>query len=721
MRFKKEKNSLTAAAGCLGVFLCAYGIQRVLIDNPQGQMAWERDTWLMIGELILVFLWNYAGLSGRSRESGKSLRTGIVLAGNLLFLWCHRALVPMAAAGVWIFTLSELGTVWNRRLIGAEAFDKPEERMLGLVSGSGLWIIIVCLVSLLGYGGVRLWRAAALILVIFALALCLRRGRNPGSIEGYLPQNRQECALFAFLVTMVFLQAGRLNISLDYDSLHYALRSPFVLDNGRGIYENLGMVNLVYTYSKGLEVLALPLSGTNTYGFVLAFTLWTTIGTLLVAARIGFTAGGRTGAFWSAALLAAIPGIMNMGASAKSDSITLLHQLIIYHFLVMGLKETGETRRPWLLMAVSAYLLTLGYKPTALVFSTALGGVGLLCYLPLGKRMFEGRGGLRLQVLPALAAAGLWYRTWRITGVPVTSIFASFCERLGMEVRYPFTFTHVIGDPTALTAAEKAARLKSRLAGMFLAPVGEDMAHVIIAWGTGLVTFLLLLWLAWTFFRRNFFQRAREAWFDCILILVLCLGSAASIYTLSQVDGNYFILLYSLLAVGTVRLAAEKGAWNRLRIWIAPFFLCSLLITASTSWAGAAGMTKPKLLHKGYYDHQEERAKAWEQKGYYQLASRLQPRNRVLAFGTHPEVLDLPCCVQSYYDVTGNGGNVYLVKKLDYFKEFLKYAGTEYFLIEADYLEKNPRANEIVQYMIEDGSLTDLVCEWGNILGRVEL
>ena len=36
-------------------------------------------------------------------------------------------------------------------------------------------------------------------------------------------------------------------------------------------YENLGMINLVYTYSKGLEVLVLPLSGTPTYGFVLAF------------------------------------------------------------------------------------------------------------------------------------------------------------------------------------------------------------------------------------------------------------------------------------------------------------------------------------------------------------------------------------------------------------------------------------------------------------------
>ena len=34
-------------------------------------------------------------------------------------------------------------------------------------------------------------------------------------------------------------------------------------------------------------------------------------------------------------------------------------------------------------MAVSTYLLTMVYKPTALVFSTALGGVALcVCFLP---------------------------------------------------------------------------------------------------------------------------------------------------------------------------------------------------------------------------------------------------------------------------------------------------------------------------------------------------
>ena len=77
------------------------------------------------------------------------------------------------------------------------------------------------------------------------------------------------------------------------------------------------MINLVYTYSKGLEVLVLPLSGTPTYGFVLAFSLWCTVGILLLAADIVGRYCGQVKGILAAAILAAIPGIMNMAATAK--------------------------------------------------------------------------------------------------------------------------------------------------------------------------------------------------------------------------------------------------------------------------------------------------------------------------------------------------------------------------------------------------------------------
>ena len=194
--------------------------------------------------------------------------------------------------------------------------------------------------------------------------------------QAVLPDTFPQALLWAFILTMVLLQAGRLNIELDYDSLHYGLRSGFVLDNGKGIYENLGMNNLVYSYSKGLEVLNLPLSGTPTYGFVLAFSFWTTVGTVLLAGHIGGRNGGKTMALWTAAVCAAIPGIMNMAVSAKSDSITLLYQLIIYDFLCLaiGKKEQGKQAVPWLLFAVAAYIVTLVFNYATWSFSYGLTG-----------------------------------------------------------------------------------------------------------------------------------------------------------------------------------------------------------------------------------------------------------------------------------------------------------------------------------------------------------
>ena len=99
----------------------------------------------------------------------------------------------------------------------------------------------------------------------------------------------------------------------------------------------------MYTYSKGAEVLVLPLSGTPTYGFLLSFTFWTTTVSVITAVVIGTRYGGKKAGFWTGALFCAVPGIMNMAVSAKSDSITLMCQLIIYDMLCLAVtRKDGE-------------------------------------------------------------------------------------------------------------------------------------------------------------------------------------------------------------------------------------------------------------------------------------------------------------------------------------------------------------------------------------------
>ena len=149
--------------------------------------------------------------------------------------------------------------------------------------------------------------------------------------------------------------------------------------------------------------------------------------------------------------------------------------------------------------------------------------------------------------------------------------------------------------------------------------------------------------------------------------------------------------------------------------------IANIPLTCLTSWAGQPGFTPIRLKHLGYYDHRGEARQRDLETGCLNLISGFSPDTRVLAFGNHPDVLDMPCSVQSYYDVTGSGGNVFLVKKLAYFEEFLEYAGIEYFFVEKGYLAAQPRALEMIEDMIEEGSLTDLTYEWGNLSARVTL
>ena len=209
----------------------------------------------------------------------------MALTGIFVFSWCHQAFLPLLVSGAYSLFLLILGKMGTSFLGGWKegSLFHPSS----LIMGSGLWMILVCVISAFGTGGMDLWRGLAVVLAVGELLWIYvqkKKGKNLFHfpvLEEKGQWDKTEGLMLAMILTCILIQAGRMNVALDYDSLHYGLRSPYILDNGRGIYENLGSVNVVYTYSKGLEVLALPLSGLPSYGFVLAFTIWQTVGVLV--------------------------------------------------------------------------------------------------------------------------------------------------------------------------------------------------------------------------------------------------------------------------------------------------------------------------------------------------------------------------------------------------------------------------------------------------------
>lgn len=231
------------------------------------------------------------------------------------------------------------------------------------------------------------------------------------------------------------LDIGRANISLDYDSVWYGLRSAFTLDNQSSIYQNLGLIGLVYTFSKGLEVYLLPISSTGSYGFIYAANILFGLFILFVTYKILVVFSEKYKALIGSTLVSAVPGIMNMTITAKSDVITLLIQLICIYFALIYLKNHKQIYFN-LVLATALYSLTL--KPTLIAFtSSVLIAFLVICCIYKTKIKFD-KESLFIIIVSIIDTTLVWLRTYLIVGVPATSILYGFFTKLGFKANYPY-------------------------------------------------------------------------------------------------------------------------------------------------------------------------------------------------------------------------------------------------------------------------------------------
>ena len=263
-----------------------------------------------------------------------------------------------------------------------------------------------------------------------------------------------------------------------------------------------------------------------------------------------------------------------------------------------------------------------------------------------------------------------------------------------------------------------------RLFGVLAAPVGEDMAHVRIAWGTSfLVIFLLLLLVPLVVEMRKLREREKKPLF-CLVCILLTNGAAslAALYLLWQVDGNYFMLLYALLSILAVIILGKIQNRFLARLimkMLVPFALFNITVTAVSNWSGTLGLSPVSLAHGGFYDHRQEEKERLYHYGNREIWEILaeDPQNRVLIFGDQPELLSFPCNAQSYTDIEGSGGNYLLTASTEALVEFLIYADMDYVYLGSGYVKPGTEAWEHVVTMIKDGYLTEMTYENGNALG----
>ena len=711
-----EKQKLTGAVLFLTAFL-GIALPSFALYGPDGIAAAVIRTPAVFSEIgqLLVLTAAYTLAAVRFREKRKFLLA--VGAISLIWLYLHVVLLPVLLSGLYFADMILIGRLIRRRVRNGseDAGFRPEQAGVDLVFGISAIITLFCILSAANVAYLPVLRGAAVALGVFAAffqwkdfaAMFGKGDSGPEKREmkhrlrrEYLPRPE-----FLFCLWILMLQAARINIALDYDTLWYGMRSQYVLLVNGSIYQNPGLVGMVYVYSKGFETLMLPLSGLASHSYHLCISLWFLAAGLQETVRIAKKLAGVRMAVAAALFTAATPAITNMSLAGKPDIITWYVQLLMIGFFFRYLLSGYETKREglsperkylrprrkrmdafWLLMTGAAFLLSLSLKPSALVFSTAMMGMMGVFLILTGKMDLRAKKReWAALLLPAATLIGIWMRTWLITGMPVTSVFTSIFAKLGFELKYPFKVT-------ALPVMFLVIILFS---GLFRKPHRRF---------PGMRTKLL--------------HRAYHVIFWPVL---LC--SMISLCMLYQIDGNYYMLLCSMIIFWVsvaLRRLVGTGLIPQIRMAVFPMLLFAALVTVTTNWSMREGLTPVKLLNKGRENQLSEEFERMKSRGseniWYILAE--DPSARCIAFGEHPFVLQFPCVMQAYKDITKPWGNVDLVLTPESFEEYMDYAKTDYVFAEREYFSSDEEEWNlmILRGLIRSGCLDDLIFENGNCL-----
>ena len=801
MQNQRQNGRPDAAVRMAGLFLVLFCVAAVLIPaktlfTGNGFFAdyiHFTESKRMYVEIAILAVLIFGGLALLKR--GRS-RMYWLTAVVLVFSWIHVVFLPMVVSAVYLISLLAIGRFLRKRVFFRETvWERPYFSFyMDFLFGASFAIVVYCLLSALGVGKIAWMRLIVYALGVAALGFdfssiscqCIRGwqtlswmldGRDKVSV--HVIEAGKQALLFTgrhfwnrkcrnkpagsgasreiprrvrrawtlaagWCVLMFLIQVGRLNIALDFDTLWYGVRSQYIVAGGTGLYENPGLVGMVYVYSKGFEVLTLPLCDLASHSYLTFFNLWLAVlgigamvwnAVLLTGNRKQETEKKLTyhsvlPGIMAAVLTVSVPGIMNMALTAKADLITWLLQLIMLGCFFQYI-HVYENHWIFLSGAAGSYFLSLTMKPTSLVFSTAVFGMMGLYLLwfwfhervaaaDLFHHLVRLIGSL---CLPFGALAGIWARTMKITGMPVTSVFTSIFAWFGFKMKYPFATSELPQNYQEESTLHVLAR---RIWQMLMQPQGEDMGHVILAWGTSLMAVLIVMLVLYGIFSKKGDEQSHIWNAALVIFFPFVIVSLISLSMLYQIDGNYFMLLYSMLILGACRAMVyfkKIGFYTLASKCLAPLLVLNLIVTAISSWAWTAGFSEIHLLNKGRVNHRAQEQARMEEKGntlIWQEVSQ-DPENRVIAFGTHPYCLQFPCNVESYKDITSPWGNVELVNSPEAFETYMAYAKTDYVYAEAGYLGPGSWewSLDLLRELIRRGSLTDLFFENGNMLARV--
>lgn len=620
----------------------------------------------------------------------------------ILLLQLHSVLLPLSLVFLYSIFLINIGLLVfkNFNNINREKESFILELANSFFIGSVIYIMFICFLSIFKIASIK--NIQIFTYVAMPISFYFNRAQifnKINFIKDIFKQVKKVDFIFIFILISVLLQAARLNLSIDYDSIRYALRSPNTLFINSSIYENPNLLNLVYVYPKGLEILTAFLNIQGTYSYIQAFSLLIYIFFLLLSYEFLLEKTNKKSSYIGILILSYIPAISSMAISSKTDMITLFIQVLA---IINYLKNKKN-----IILSLSLLIISLIFKPTAIFFSVII----FICILydsiinRLSLKLILDKKYIFSFILSILVCFLVNLRTFFITGHFFVSILPVFSKKFGFNFKYPYLESSNI--PRSSIYFSNIDNMKifiKRVYSLFISPLKFNEIHIYIAFAGSIVLSLLII----TIINKLIFCKNKKIDFLEILSLVILIFSIYTLIDLYQIDGNYYILLYTLI-IYTFVIEFKNKLFLYSKIAVAAIYLSltfSFIIMSVTNWSGKLGLSEIQFL-KLHSSHIAEQKKSIEKLGFLEIYTYLEEEKdeRLLSVAEHDISMYLPSFVESYTDLVGSGGNVVLVKYLDNFKKYLDVSDKDYIFTSDTFLLENSRANEIINYMIEDKSL----------------
>lgn len=649
----------------------------------------------------------------------------VVLTVIVCFCYAHQYLVAAVVGCLYICFIFLLG--------GSICRWCGIEQILGswqthITMGVAGVLLIVAAASGLKVGTPEKLRI--ILPVIFVILLVLNRKTLKVKAAAITKQESNaakkslsEIMLLSGIIAFVLVQVGRANIALDYDSTWYGLRSEYMLAPETGIYDPMPFLACVHTYAKGIETLTLPLSGLGSFGMIYSVNIAFGIGIIKTVYDVCRLRCEKRTSLLAALCTAAIPGIMNMTVTAKSDILTAFLQVTALYFL---LRAAEDKRMECCIFCISACVLSYAFKSSSAIFSTTL---LLICVIHIIHRKPRfADGGKRVFWLAGLSLGALsviWLRTFLMTGCPFTFILPNIWRALGLEIKYPYEFTSVgMNSVSSLLNGELLASRLRRVFDILLFPVTDETIKVLIAWAGPVFALLWVVLLITLLLRiKSVWREICSGSIEGILYIAYFLLSGLTlgcVLLLSAPDGNYFELLYAVTVIASF-LEFRQGDTVKIYLLVLPSIVSGMLFTAASSPGWALGFTQIDLTKDGYY-----RSAAWVEQYmnynsldivFQQLKREEKPRVEIFSDKMQytvfiPATADLWQVHRNYgYGTTASP---------EAYSEYLQFAEMDYLLLDRDYMDTDAHATDVISQLADDGWLDMVLTSENWALVRVD-